>query len=76
MDTLQSHQNIAYPNISGVLASIGSIISSLLFFSYIAILINKKGLEDEAILDVIKMYFPEFNDLQIKKNLFGTIKSI
>ena len=59
-----------------MLVSIGSIISSLSFFSYFAILINEKFLEDEAILDIIKMYISEYNDLQIKKNIFVIIKSI
>ncbi|KAM3133672.1 hypothetical protein pb186bvf_014218 [Paramecium bursaria] len=76
MDMLQTQQNIQFPNISQVLADIGSIVSLILFLSYIAILLNQKGLEEEAKQDIIKMFFPTIDQIEVKKNWYGKVLQV
>lgn len=53
------------------MATIGSIVSLILFLSFIAVMINQKKLEEEAVKDVISLYFPQINDFVVKKNWRG-----
>lgn len=59
-----------------MLADIGSIVSLIWFFSYITLFINERFLDEQAILSVIAMYYPEYKGLYLKKNLFGKVKAI
>ncbi|KAM3136840.1 hypothetical protein pb186bvf_011099 [Paramecium bursaria] len=76
LDNLKILQYINFPSISIVLANIGSIVSLVLFLSFIAIQINQKSLEKDAIRDVIQLYFPQFKDFTIVKNWRGKIISV
>lgn len=54
----------------------GSIISFIFFFSYIALLINESQLEKEAVRSVIEMYYPQVQKVEIKKSYFGKIQNV
>ncbi|KAM3133666.1 hypothetical protein pb186bvf_014212 [Paramecium bursaria] len=76
MDSLQTQQNIKYPNISQVLADIGSIVSLILLLSYIAIIFNQRSLENKVKDDIIKSHFPEMNQIETKKTWYGKILEV
>ncbi|CAD8127640.1 unnamed protein product [Paramecium sonneborni] len=76
IDNIQIEVSVVYTKISEILAEAGSIASSLLLFSYLVIILNKSQLEFEAINNVIQMYYPEFKNIKITKNIFGDIKKV
>ncbi|CAD8113081.1 unnamed protein product [Paramecium sonneborni] len=76
IDNIQNEISVVYTKISGVLAEAGSIASSLLLLSYLVIILNQNQLEFEAINNVIQMYYPEFKNVKITKNIFGYIKKV
>ncbi|CAD8092855.1 unnamed protein product [Paramecium sonneborni] len=73
VDQIQNTSQISYPKISEVLADAGSIASTLLLLSYIVILMNQSYLQFEAVNHVIEMYYPQFKNFKIIKNVFGKI---
>jgi len=67
---------VEYPKISEVLAEIGSIVSIILVFSYLAILRNESKLYNDAITCVIQMYYPEIKNVAFIKNWWGQVQEI
>ncbi|CAD8126008.1 unnamed protein product [Paramecium sonneborni] len=76
LDNILQEQTITYPKLSEVLAEAGSIASTLFLLSYLVVIINQKQLQFEAVNKVITMYYPEFNQIKITKNLFGQITKV
>ncbi|CAD8193644.1 unnamed protein product [Paramecium octaurelia] len=73
IDNIQQKQIIIYPKLSEVLAEAGSIASTLLLISYLVVILNETQLYQDAINHVISLYFPEFVQIKIKKNILGQI---
>ncbi|CAD8182502.1 unnamed protein product [Paramecium pentaurelia] len=73
VDQIQTLSQITYPKISEILADAGSIASTLLLLSYIVILMNQSYMQFEAVNHIISMYYPEFKNVKIIKNIFGKI---
>ncbi|CAD8212816.1 unnamed protein product [Paramecium pentaurelia] len=76
IDNIQIEISVVYTKISEILAEAGSIASTLLLLSYLVIILNQSQLEFEAINHVIQMYYPEFKNVKITKNIFGYIKKV
>ncbi|CAD8193642.1 unnamed protein product [Paramecium octaurelia] len=76
IDNVQIEVSVAYTKISEVLAEAGSIASTLLILSYVVIFLNQTQLEFEAINNVIQIYYPQFKNVKITKNIFGQIKKV
>ncbi|CAD8203765.1 unnamed protein product [Paramecium pentaurelia] len=76
LDNIQSEQTITYPKLSEVLAEAGSIASTIFLLSYLVVMINQKQLQFEAVNNVIGMYYPDFNQIKITKNIFGQIRKV
>ncbi|CAD8097800.1 unnamed protein product [Paramecium primaurelia] len=73
IDNIQQKQIIIYPKLSEVLAEAGSIASTILLISYLVIILNENQLYQDAINQVISLYFPDFASIKIKKNILGQI---
>ncbi|CAD8213718.1 unnamed protein product [Paramecium octaurelia] len=76
IDNIQIEISVSYTKISEVLAEAGSIASTLLLLSYLVIVMNQSQLEFEAINNVIQMYYPDFKNIKITKNIFGNINKV
>ncbi|CAD8127639.1 unnamed protein product [Paramecium sonneborni] len=76
IDNIQQKQIIIYPKLSEILAEAGSIASTLLILSYLVIMLNESQLQQEAVNQVISMYFPDFTQIKIKKNIIGQIVQV
>lgn len=76
LGTIRDDTWVEYPKISEVLAEIGSIVSIILVFSYLAVLRNESKLYNEAINCVIQMYYPQFKNVNFIKNWWGQVKQI
>ncbi|CAD8192237.1 unnamed protein product [Paramecium pentaurelia] len=73
IDNIQQKQIIIYPKLSEVLAEAGSIASTILLISYLVVILNENQLYQDAINQVISLYFPDFASIKIKKNIIGQI---
>ncbi|CAD8179584.1 unnamed protein product [Paramecium octaurelia] len=62
-----------YPRIGDLLANIGSIVSILFTIKYFIILSNEYFLNQKVLNELISIYYPEFTNIQIKKNWRGRI---
>ncbi|CAD8109607.1 unnamed protein product [Paramecium sonneborni] len=67
---------VEYPKISEILADTGSIISWILSISFIVSKYNENICLQKTQKEVIQMYYNDFIDFKIKKNLLGKIKSV
>ncbi|KAM3133668.1 hypothetical protein pb186bvf_014214 [Paramecium bursaria] len=74
MDMLQTSQNIQFPNISQILANIGSIVSLIFIFQYFIIYLNENGLYHQALDEIIHMLVPL--KLKVTKTWYGKILEV
>ncbi|CAD8113083.1 unnamed protein product [Paramecium sonneborni] len=76
LNGIKSISYIQYPKVNEVLADTGSIVSILLLTSAFVIMSNQYFLENEAISQVINMFYPNLKYLKYQKNWFGKIVRI
>ncbi|KAM3133667.1 hypothetical protein pb186bvf_014213 [Paramecium bursaria] len=74
MDMLQTSQNIQFPNLSQILANIGSIVSLIFIFQYFIIYLNENGLYHLAIEEIINLLVPL--NISVAKNWYGKILEV
>ncbi|CAK81911.1 unnamed protein product (macronuclear) [Paramecium tetraurelia] len=68
-------QRMQYPEIGDILANIGSIIEVLFLIEFIIHKFNESCLINFMQEQILSFYYPELQQIQLKKNWFGNIKS-
>ncbi|KAM3144056.1 hypothetical protein pb186bvf_003820 [Paramecium bursaria] len=77
VNNLVQDQQVLYPSLGDVLASIGSIIDVLLLLKFIFIFINEKVCFELVLQRVISFYYPEFaTQILINRGFGGFIQSV
>lgn len=61
---------VAYPRLGEVLAEVGSIVSVLLSVNILIMSLNEVLLDNVIADKIVKIYFPQFKDYQVKKTIF------
>ncbi|CAK65511.1 unnamed protein product (macronuclear) [Paramecium tetraurelia] len=73
MTGTQVKTTLEYPRLGDLLANIGSIVSILFMIKYFIIFLNEYFLNQKVLKEIISFYYPEFKNIQIKKNWRGRV---
>ncbi|CAD8052757.1 unnamed protein product [Paramecium primaurelia] len=76
IDNIEANETILMPKLGEVLAQIGSIVNIIMLLKILSNMINTTMLESTILHQIIEIYYPQFKQVQIKKNFLGQIKQV
>ncbi|CAD8058136.1 unnamed protein product [Paramecium sonneborni] len=76
IDNIETNETILMPKLGEVLAQIGSIVNMIMLLKILSNMINTTMLESSILHQIIEIYYPQFKQVEIKKNFFGQVKQV